>query len=73
MNRLTLMAALCLTACATPDPTPVVPAELLRPVVVTCAPGDTMRALGQCALAMAEGLAVANDKLARVAVLVGVQ
>lgn len=68
MNRLTLMSVLCLTACALrPDPVQIIPAELTRKVVVTCASGDTSRALGQCALALREGLNVANDKLGRIA------
>lgn len=74
MIRLTLMSVLCLTACATPDPVPVIPAELTRPVAVTCPVGDTSRALGQCAILLRQGLNAANSKLAEIgAIMTGVQ
>ncbi len=62
MNRLTLMSALFLTACATNTPV-VIPVELTRETVVTCETGETSRALGRCTLALREGLANANSKL----------
>lgn len=68
MMRLILMSVLCLTSCA-PRPEPFVPAELTRPVVVTCETGTTSRALGDCTLALREGLNAANDKLARIGAL----
>ena len=73
MNRLMPMAALCLTACAAPVPETVIPPELLRPVVVECRPGDTMRALGQCAMDLRRGLDEANGKLVAVGEIVGPQ
>lgn len=71
MSRLTPMAALCLTACAAPVPEPVIPPELLRPVVVECRAGDTLRDLGQCAMALRAGLDTANSKLLAVGEVVG--
>lgn len=66
MNRLTLMSVLCLTACARPDPAPVIPAELLREVEVICPPGEISRALGQCLILLRQGLNEANSKLAAI-------
>lgn len=73
MSRLMPMAALCLTACAAPVPETVIPPELLRPVVVECRAGDTLRALGQCAMDLRRGLDEANGKLAAVGGIVGPQ
>lgn len=70
MNRSMLMSALFLTACATPDPVLVVPAELTRPVVVACPEGDTSRALGQCAILLRQGLNTANSKLSEIGEIV---
>lgn len=64
MNRLTLMSALFLTACGSPDP--IIPAELTRRVVVTCPPGYTSGALGACLIELRQGLNIANDKLRRI-------
>lgn len=66
MNRLTLMSALCLTACGSPDPAPVIPPELLRQVEVICPAGTASRALGQCAVMLRQGLNEANSKLAAI-------
>jgi hypothetical protein len=71
MNRLMIMGALCLTGCAAPRPEPVVPESLLRPVVVECAVGDTLRALGSCALALRAGLDEANAQIGAVAEILG--
>lgn len=73
MSRLMPMAALCLTACAAQVPEAVIPPELLRPVVVECRPGDTLRALGQCAMDLRRGLDEANGKLAAAGEIVGPQ
>lgn len=70
MIRSMLMSVLCLTGCATPDPVPVIPAELTRPVVVTCSVGDTSRALGQCAILLRQGLNAANSKLTEIGEIV---
>ena len=74
MKPLMLMSALCLTACAAPEPiirteivSPVVPAALLRPVAVTCDEGATSRALGECALALKAGLNRANGQITAIA------
>lgn len=69
MIRLTLMSVLFLTGCATREP--IIPAELTRPVVVTCPPGYTSGAIGACLMALREGLNTANDKLARIGELAG--
>lgn len=66
-----ITSALCLTACASPDPALVIPAELTRPVVVVCSSGVTSRALGTCAMALREGLNTANDKLVSIGELAG--
>ena len=63
MNRSVLMLGLFLTGCASPEPEIVVPPELTREVVVICPMGDTMRALGNCAILLRGGLNTANDKL----------
>lgn len=70
MRRLALICALFLTACDR-EPrvelaAPFVPADLLRPVVVRCASGDTAAALGNCALALRAGLNEANSQIAAV-------
>jgi hypothetical protein len=67
------MAALCLTACAAPVPETVIPPELLRPVAVECRDGGTLRALGQCAMNLRQGLDEANAKLVAVGEIVGPQ
>lgn len=74
MKPLILMSALCLTACAVPDPIirteflkPDVPEALLHPVVVTCSDGNTSRALGECAVALKSGLNRANSQIAAIA------
>ena len=69
MKSLILMSALCLTACARPEP--VIPEALTEPVIVTCPPGYTSGALGACLIALREGLNVANDRLDRIGGLVG--
>ena len=66
MNRLMLMSALCLTACSSPDPAPVIPPELLRQVEVVCPSGEVSRALGQCLILLRRGLNEANSKLAAI-------
>ncbi|MBV7408213.1 hypothetical protein [Maritimibacter sp. DP1N21-5] len=68
MRRFLTMAALFLTACGEQIPVAQpIPAELLRPEIVTCPPGDTVRALGTCAIALRRGLDTANDKLTSIA------
>ncbi|MBV7408783.1 hypothetical protein [Maritimibacter sp. DP1N21-5] len=65
------MAGLFLTACGeVPPVTQPIPDELLRPEIVTCPPGDTVRALGSCAIALRRGLDTANDKLTSIAEIV---
>jgi len=59
-----------LTACGD-DPSvvlapPFVPADLLSPVEVRCAPGDTASALGRCAIALRAGLNEANLRIGAV-------
>jgi hypothetical protein len=58
-----------LTACGEPRvelAAPYVPADLLRPVLVRCADGDTAAALGRCAIALRAGLNEANAQIAAV-------
>lgn len=67
MRRSALICALFLTGCAD-EPrvelaAPHVPADLLRPVVVRCASGETAAALGNCALALRAGLNRANSQI----------
>lgn len=57
------MSVLSLTGCLANNVQPVIPAELLRPVVVICEDGSKVRALGDCALALRSGLNTANSKL----------
>ena len=73
MKALILTSVLFLTACGANKPMvrteflkPEVPAHLLRPVVVQCPPGDTSRALGECALAYRHGLNTANSQIAAI-------
>lgn len=78
MNRFPLICAAFLTGCgdraAVQTIAPVVPAELRREVVVICRDGPTVRALGECALAKAAGLAEANSKIAAIdAILKGAE
>lgn len=67
MNRFLPIFAVFLTGCGDAMPSrailPDVPAELRRPVLVVCQPGDTVRALGQCAMALRAGLTEANSKI----------
>lgn len=65
MIRCLIICAMCLTGCARPVAR-VIPQELLAPVVVTCQPGETSRALGNCALALRAGLGEANSQLAAI-------
>lgn len=74
MKALILTSALFLTACGANKPMvrteflkPQVPAHLLRPVAVQCPPGDTSRALGECALAYKHGLNTANSQIVAIA------
>ena len=67
MRILILTNALYLTACASPDL--VIPTALTNPVVVECPEGYTSGALGACLIGLREGLNLANDRLARIAVL----
>lgn len=62
MIRCLIICAMCLTGCARRADR-VIPQELLAPVVVTCAPGETSRALGNCALALRVGLNEANSQI----------
>lgn len=66
MRRLALTCALFLTACGEPRlelVNPHVPADLLREVVVRCAGGETVAALGNCAIALRAGLNQANSQI----------
>jgi hypothetical protein len=74
MRRLALTCALFLTACAEPRvelAAPHVPADLLRPVVVRCADGQTAAALGNCAIALRAGLNRANGQIETVGAMLG--
>lgn len=69
MRHLILMVVLFLTACQKSETvfvTQPLPEELTREVVVVCEPGETLRALGECAMALREGLDTANDKLKKI-------
>jgi len=74
MRRSVLICALFLTACADDSrvelATPFVPADLLRPVEVRCASGDTAAALGRCAIALRAGLNEANGQIVAVGQIV---
>lgn len=72
MKPLMIMSALFLTACSRPEPeiiyrteyiAPVIPEELLRPVYIKCEPGETSKALGECALKYKSGLNKTNSKI----------
>lgn len=65
MNRLTITSALFLTACA-PAIEPahvVIPEALLEPTIVVCRDGTTSQALGECAIALRQGLDTSNGKI----------
>ncbi|UUV43225.1 hypothetical protein RCCWILLIS_53 [Rhodobacter phage RcCWillis] len=49
---------------------PDIPDSLLQPVSVTCPPGYTSRALGECALAYRAGLDQANSQIAAIGEIV---
>lgn len=69
--RYPIMAALFLTACGeTTVARHPVPPTLLEPVIVRCAAGTTVRALGECALRLRAGLDTANDKIGAIKGLV---
>lgn len=74
MKSLILMSVLCLTACSPREPVvrteylkPYVPEALLRPVTVKCQDGTTVRALGECAIALRSGLNRANSQIGAIA------
>lgn len=67
MSRLILMSVLFLTGCAVRAPEIVLPEALTDPVIVECREGQTSRSLGECAMALREGLTIANSKLTRIA------
>lgn len=65
---LVLICAVCLTACDKKiTPQPIVPAPLLKPVGVTCAVGDSEVYLGRCAIALRQGLNLANSQINAIA------
>lgn len=67
MRRLLLISALCSTAsCGREEVVmlvPEVPDPLRQPVEVKCAGGDTMAALGACAMKKDAGLREANRRI----------
>lgn len=67
MSRLILMSALFLIGCGPREW--IIPDALTEEVVVECRPGDTSRALGECALQLREGLNLANSKLKQIRTL----
>jgi len=71
MTRLILIFALFLSGCAPRlEPVIYVPNELTNPVIVTCSGGETVRALGSCAIRLRQGLDEANIKLRSIRELV---
>lgn len=60
MRLLASMAALCLSACASPS---LIPEALTDPEHADCRSGSTARALGECALKTRAALDAANWKL----------
>lgn len=79
MKRLMIMSVVFLTACSRPEPEiivkteyvyPDIPPALLRPVKVSCKPGETSKALGECALKYKAGINQGNSQIGAIAEIV---
>lgn len=66
MNRSMIMVVLCLSACAPRVPDLEIPRALTTPVLVECARGSTLGALGSCAIQLRRALNEANGQLEQI-------
>lgn len=70
MTTLALICVVFLSACDNQQPATVIPDALLNPVNVRCASGSKERAVGNCLIALRQGLDEANSQIDSIARIV---